>query len=72
MLVGRDHQMAGSVGIQVQENKIQIAAVQNGVLGITIFRSFGAKQATRGGLGLGDVAIPPGTPENVHGERQVV
>src|SRR5579863_5688403 len=63
--------MAASIWVQIEQNEIQPAAMDDKVFGIFLRRRFDAENAAGYGFSLGDVAITPWAPEIVHGSPSV-
>src|SRR5262245_28218621 len=66
MLVGGDHEVAGCVRVQVQNDEVAGATMDYKILPITYFRGFDAENTPRRAAGLSNVLVSPGTPQTIH------
>ena len=69
MLVGHDHQVAGGIRKEIQDDEIQSGAIDQVILGVLFFLLDPAEHAVVLVISGGDVLVAPGAPEGFHSYR---
>src|ERR1700757_5174122 len=72
MCVGHHHDVPRGIGIAIQDHEILAAAEDNQGLRIVMSLGSSAKNATAVFHGPGNILIPPGRPEIIHGWRRLL